>query len=328
MKKKIKDIFFFIDNWSSLRDESVDQNYGSCEKISDLDSNYKSSKCLRLKNSLTWPNIFGFTVIKKSDNKTVQSDETSNLKHLSRSRKNKSTENFKLKSMSVSTASSSLTSLNSLSEVISNENLSKISEQNVTNMIINYSVRLNENTKSLVLNLISLENIDIPNSVIKSKSELSVYIKIDLSYQSKTESNSSVAKTAKTRMIKSRSNPVFDETFEFDSFKFLFESDLDPDFESNEIKLVFNICNTNLFGRDQLIGQHVHFLSKRDFLKFEEKTNANNKCEYICRIFSQKADLLDSKVKILLKNSQVKLSQKSGRIFKLKKEADFFEIVI
>jgi hypothetical protein len=67
---------------------------------------------------------------------------------------------------------------------------------------------------------------------------------------------------------------------------------------------VFNVCNSNLYGRDQIIGQTFHKLSRNDlvnneFNKLVDKIdNASLDLDKSClsRIYSKKVDLIDSRV--------------------------------
>jgi Ca2+-dependent lipid-binding protein len=131
-----------------------------------------------------------------------------------------------------------------------------------------------------------LENVQLPESLLSSNLDLNVYVRIELLGPASSTSSSTPrpsGRTAKTRMIKSRSNPVFDESFHFSEQL----CDLFDNLKSNSdtavggcFRLVFNVCNLNLFGRDQIIGQTVHNL-----VKFDQ----------IARIYSKKVDLVDSK---------------------------------
>lgn len=209
--------------------------------------------------------------------------------------------------------SASYNSINSLTTIISNENLTQSSKQELT-MILNYSLRLNEENKSLEINVLSLENVKLSSSLVQSNLDLNVYIRIELD---SSKSKFLLPKlNAKTRLIKNRINPVYDETFEFNNlaklFDVLYSDDLDT--SSNIYRLVFYICNSNLFGRDQLIGQSVHNIHKDDLINNGDqysKVIDNLTCSShhqqidsvdheinpsLARIYSKKVDLVDSKV--------------------------------
>ena len=249
---------------------------------------------------------------------------------------------------------SSTYSLNSLTTILSNEKimnssrkLSTLKKQNTTdtylqdfitlepqpqlNLILNYSLYLNEKLKVLQVKVISLENVKLPESLSSSNIDLNVYVRIELLAPLAHNIPITERKTAKTRLIKNRSNPIFDESFEFTNLTDLFVNLMSSSDEINEnseefkrnnsFRLVFNVCNSNLFGRDQIIGQTVHTVLKIDLFNNEfinkaiilnEKENSNDKLVNsdnnnnnnpnlinLPRIYSRKVDLVDSKVVFL-----------------------------
>ena len=183
-----------------------------------------------------------------------------------------------------------------------------------SNLILNYSLYLNEKARILFVKIISLENVKLPPTSPTSYQDLNVYVRIDLlvpkdnkATNTSLNMNNVIRKTAKTRFIKNRSNPIYDESFEFDNLTDLFEniaSKSEQDDDKCSFRLVFNVCNSNLYGRDQIIGQTFHKLSRNDlvnneFNKLVDKIdNASLDLDKSClsRIYSKKVDLIDSRV--------------------------------
>ena len=108
-----------------------------------------------------------------------------------------------------------------------------------------------------------------------------MYIKTELVF---IDRNGLLTKrSAKTHMVKNRSNPIFDESFEFNDFIFQNENENDK-----RIGLFFYVCNLNTFGRDQLLGELAQSLSK-SHLTNQEHPNLN-------RVFAGNVNILDPKV--------------------------------
>ena len=251
---------------------------------------------------------------------------------------------------SFSIDSASYNSLNSISTILSNGNLNlfNINQTKLINaaqlgypsIILNYSLYFNERTKSLVISIISLENVHMPASLsAASNIELNIYVKIEIlsskevtmmsmmlnGGSSVNSSQASLAPastqtqtrlpkiSAKTRLIRNKANPVYNETFELENLSFVYEQLNEPDSINDEInmykcyRLVFNVCNSNLFGRDQIIGQTVHNLLREDYFvnseykkimesdvdsgRMKDTTRQVNENVY-SRIFSKKVDLV------------------------------------
>lgn len=184
-----------------------------------------------------------------------------------------------------------------------------------SNLILNYSLYLNEKSKILFVKIISLENVKLPPTSPTSYQDLNVYVRIDLlvpkdnkATNTSLNMNNVIRKTAKTRFIKNRSNPIYDESFEFDNLNDLFEniaSKSEQDDDKCSFRLVFNVCNSNLYGRDQIIGQTFHKLSKNDLVNNEfnklvdkiDNTSLDLDKSCLSRIYSKKVDLIDSRVR-------------------------------
>jgi hypothetical protein len=311
-------IFLIEEKWYSLNEESAgNSNYGAItmddknslySNITEtLESNKENASCLRLPNSLTWPSAFfkRHNSVKKQG--SVESGQTSNTEQQLRSKvTHKRTDNFYMERLSASKTS---ISSSSLSGIVSQENLNRISaEASRSNTIVNYSIYLNESNKSLVLNLISLENVRLPDALKPNQVQLNIYVKIELQIgrqDSKME--------ARTRLIKNKTNPIYDETFEFEHLDLMFNeqeksaADMMMD-DERCLKLVIKVCNSNQFGRDQLIGQVEHQLSREELSKSnrcqdqlfsrsaQQASEASISCRIsnICRIYSKKIDTNDS----------------------------------
>lgn len=263
-------------------------------------------------------------------------------------------------SSSIDSITASYNSLNSITTILSNDNLNlfnlnqtKLMKNNRSasgasalltyqadtyhpNIVLNYSIYFNNLKKSLIINIISLESVQMPpGSLITNNNnlELNIYVKVEIlppkevtmmsinssngvSTSSSASSSSLLpAKiTAKTRVIRNKSNPIYNETFEFDNLSFVFDRLVEDD--GNEInlykcyRLVFNVCNSNLFGRDQIIGQTVHNLVREDcfivneYKKIMQRSASSksvasgvvtdlkdNECIF-SRIYSRKVDLV------------------------------------
>lgn len=166
----------------------------------------------------------------------------------------------------------------SLNSFVSNKNISRVFIEQ-KNLIMNYSILVNEKQNVVTLNIISLENLRSSNTMDwKIIDNLCVYILIEMRFTDKD--GNQVNKTARTRLIKNRANPVFDETFEFDLFQFT---------DKNAINqgLFFYVCNSNSFGRDQLLGEHTQGLHADDLINEE-----NN---LLRRMFSKKVTIINPK---------------------------------
>ncbi len=87
-----------------------------------------------------------------------------------------------------------------------------------------------------------------------------------------------IKKCAKTRHIKSRANPVFDETFEF--VNYCLGSEDNPD-----CGLFLYLCQSNAFGRDQLLGQHVQSLDTDELV--------NREAVELRKMFTRAVEVLD-----------------------------------
>jgi len=141
-----------------------------------------------------------------------------------------------------------------------------------------------------MINLISLENI---KSVLKLN-DCCVYVKLEVMFIN--SKNVEQKQMAKTRLIRNQSSPVYDELFEFRS------SSACDDLEW--IRIAFQICNSNSFGRDQLIGLKEHIIYKKDLLLMIHSE------PFIFRMFSQCIDLLDAKENFQLGQMHVRLLYK------------------
>ena len=175
----------------------------------------------------------------------------------------------------------------SINSIDSIKNVSKTTEDH-REMTINYSIFLNEKNKTLVLNVLSIDNVHYSiGSATRTPhllAELNIYVKIELS--SSNQIKKFVKKSAKTRLIKSTLNPIFDETFEFSYLKFLFDTENNNE-DSGELKLLLSVCNSNPFGRDQLIGEIVQDIARPDAF------NNENGTLYLKQIFSKNINLVD-----------------------------------
>ncbi len=250
---------------------------------------------------------------------TFSSSIKTNSKEASKLRKSN---NFLLKRLSNSASlpnslNNSNSSLNSLSKIVSNESLNiktaLIYKSTNANLILNYSVYLKPEHKLLKVNIISLENL---KSVLKvNDSGLNVYVRIEL-LSPKNARNQLIRKPAKTRLIRNRSNPIYDESFEFEKLDDLFESFQankdslsiqNPNDQtklssslsnSNVYRIVFYICNSNSYGRDQLIGQAVHHIQESDLIRHEDEASkvVSSKQLAFPHIHSKKVDLVDARV--------------------------------
>jgi hypothetical protein len=202
-------------------------------------------------------------------------------------------------------------SVSSLKSILSSQSLTRLVSspsdltKNDSTMIMNYSLCFNKKQKNLIINISSIENISL------SKSDLSVYVKIELNFleSNKDNSNNENTRTGRTRSIKKQSNPVFEETFEFcldKEMKSLFnESKKSID---DLFKITFNVCNSNVYGRDQIIAQHIHTLTLKDLLQSEELVILQKDIELnenyhgssnLYQIFSHRANFIDSNVKYI-----------------------------
>lgn len=182
--------------------------------------------------------------------------------------------------------SSSSSSLASLSSIISTDNLSAVAIKK-TSLMINYSLCYKHSNSTLMINLISLENVKSASKL----TDLNIYVKIEVILLNKSGEQKQLAKT---RMIRNRTNPVYDELFEFKST----HEDL------INVKLLFNICNSNLFGRDQLIGFKEHSIEKKELINMEYKE------PFLFRMYSQSADSIDAKDNFNLGHLQICLLYK------------------
>lgn len=253
----------------------------------DQDSDLNRSKKSRLKIA-TWvfrlTSCFPFFIPPLNDSKrknlSSQTNQSINFN-----------DDIKLRQFSID----SLNNLNNI-QFVSSDNLNEKSKNlinNTTNQakssntILNYSLHLSETSKSLKLNILSIENVYLTNMMTSTNQDLNVYIKIEMLTPIDNDPRKLIAKT---RLIKNRKSPMFDETFEFHNLDdlIIYLKDLqnqNSNILCNSYRLMFNICNSNLFGRDQLIGQIVHSFTRNDF-QFE-----NNQC----KIYSKKVDLVDGK---------------------------------
>jgi len=87
-----------------------------------------------------------------------------------------------------------------------------------------------------------------------------------------------VKKSAKTRQIKARTSPVFDETFEF--IDYCLGSENNPD-----CGIFFYVCQLNSFGRDQLLGKYVQNLDPEQLI--------NSESAQLRKMFKRDVDILD-----------------------------------
>ncbi|CAF0708770.1 unnamed protein product [Brachionus calyciflorus] len=286
-------------------EESQCSNYGTCEEKS---SNYSINSETRLRRDSISNESLSTTWTQKFLQK-IQNFKNINLKN-----NNKESDSINLRSLSRMSSFSSYTSINSLSTILSNENLPQ--HNKMQNIILNYSLYLNPLNKSLRIDLVSLENVKLPISLVQSNLDLNVYVRIELLEPNCEKNLNNLKKIcAKTRLIKNRTNPIYDETFEFNNLNELFNCLLnESQNDSGCFRLVFNVCNSNLFGRDQIIGLCVHSLKQDDLTDNNNKSlNVNKDTSYsvvdmekhpVCsKIYSKKIDLVDSK------SSEVNLGQ-------------------
>lgn len=275
---------FFLERCSKLNEDNFCSSYGTCEEKSSTFSSDSHTR-LRPLDKQNQPGPASNFIqklknlkIKLSNNK--QAGESIDLERLPR--------------MSSINSSASYASLNSLATILSNDQLP---QHHTPNMILNYSLQLDPHKQSLNINLISLEHVKLPIALVQSNIDLNVYIKIELLEPNRNiYTNISQKLCAKTRMIKNRSNPVYEETFEFTSLNDLFQSLVSENLNESSacFRLVFNVCNSNLFGRDQIIGLCVHRFNKDDLADNFEVEKITS------RIFSKKIDLVDSKVSFFI----------------------------
>ena len=191
-------------------------------------------------------------------------------------------------------------------------------------------------TRSLLVRVISLENVlfsslmpidfnSISSSSNTPNDALNVYVRIELLSPPATTNNCHnirsihQRKMAKTRSIRQRQCPIYDEAFEFrggDDLDELFanlSTATQTTTSTNCFRLVFNVCNSNMYGRDQILGLAVHNLlacdlnnrsqSEQSFILLINSTdnnNNNNLVDLPPRIYSKKVDLVDTKVRITL----------------------------
>jgi hypothetical protein len=254
--------------------------------------------------------------------------------------------------------SASYNSLNSITTILSNDNLNLFNLNQTKlmtaarleqpNIILNYSLLFEERRRALVVNIISLEHEHMPVSLTSSSAassashnDLNVYVKLEIlppkevtmaSMNANGSSQSSLASlpkiSAKTRLIRNKSSPIYNETFELENLGFIYDqlpsssnannnNTVVPG-SSNEVnlfkcfRLVFNVCNSNLFGRDQIIGQTVHNLLREDCLTASAykrvmegslKDSGENSVseQSFSRIYSKKVDLVvDARVCIFI----------------------------
>jgi hypothetical protein len=194
--------------------------------------------------------------------------------------------------------SASYNSLNSITTILSHDNLNLFNMNQTKlmtaarleqpNIILNYSLYFDARKKSLIINIISLEHVQMPASLTgSSNSDLNIYVKLEIlppkevtmgsismSSQASLVPHPPLPKiSAKTRVIRHKSSPIYNETFELENLSFIYDQLLESeaavtaDTVVNLFKcyrLVFNVCNSNLFGRDQIIGQTVHNLLRED----------------------------------------------------------------
>ena len=185
------------------------------------------------------------------------------------------------------TKSGSLSSLTSLTSIISIDTSTvRIKKASLS---VNYSICIKNSV--LIINLISLENI---KSVLKLN-DCCVYVKLEVLFINSNE-NSEQKQMAKTRLLKNQSSPVYDELFEFRSSSGCDDLEL--------IRIAFQICNSNSFGRDQLIGLKEHIIDKKDL------TVMIHSEPFMFRMFSQCIDLLDAKENFQLGQIHVRLLYK------------------
>jgi len=175
-------------------------------------------------------------------------------------------------------------------------------------IILNYSLHLNMANRSLFVRVISLENVKFSSSSnllvdfnsSNTNETLNVYVRVELLSPPINNVNNMRAiyqrKMAKTRSIKQRQSPIYDEAFEFrggDELNELFDNlSMQQTSTTNCFRLVFNVCNSNLYGRDQILGLAVHNLLACDL----NNQSDDKSVDLPPRIYSKKVDLVDSKV--------------------------------
>ncbi|RNA14772.1 hypothetical protein BpHYR1_047213, partial [Brachionus plicatilis] len=263
---------------SKLNEQNLCSSYGTCEEKSSAFSSDSHTR-LRPSADLAKPALATNFIQKIKDFK----------KKFTKSEPSESIDLERFGRMSSINSSNSYASLNSLATILSNDHLPP---HHTPNMILNYSLQLEPNRRSLAIDLISLENVKLPMSLLQSSVDLNVYIKIEL-LEPNRDIYANVAQKlcAKTRMIKNRANPVYEETFEFNCLNDLFDSLANFVESAPRFRLVFNVCNSNIFGRDQIIGLCVHTFTKEDLYLADNLDLQKS----INRIYSKKIDLVDSK---------------------------------
>ncbi len=180
----------------------------------------------------------------------------------------------------------------SLSSIISTDIIKSDRDLNKSLLMVNYSICFKNSC--LVINLISLENVKSTSN----NSQLCVYVKVEVFFlETNNNEQKQLIQLAKTRMIRNRSNPVYDEIFEF-------KSKLD---QLDEIRLVFSICNSNSYGRDQLIGTKEHLIDKK------EMQSMINSEPFLFRMYSQCLNILDSNENFQLGQLQLCLLYKKQK---------------
>jgi hypothetical protein len=263
--------------------------YGTYEdKVSIIDdeevSNHKKSRFKVMTWMFRLTSCFPFFLPPLSDHKRKHfSNQTNKSINLD--------DDIKLRQFSID----SLNNLNNI-QFVSSDNLNEKSKNLIhsttnsaksSNTILNYSLNLSEANKTLKLNIMSIENVYLSNMMASTNQDLNVYIKIEMLTPIDNDPRKLIAKT---RLIKNRKSPMYDESFEFSNLDdlIIYLKDRQNQISNilcNSYRLMFNICNSNLFGRDQLIGQVIHSFTEDDF-QIE-----NNQC----KIYSRKVDLVDSK---------------------------------
>ena len=293
---------------TSLTEESTKAKYGTVKKQEEEEKPEEMSHF-----KLSSLNLFG-SIFRSKKQSLINNDELENRYKSTGNKRNNDDDDdeiilnkMDLPHSSSSTLVKSSSSLNSITKIISTDSintLTTVEPNHRPSPIFNFSICYNSVTSTLFVNVISLENLP---SVEARALDLNVYVRVEIklpnSYLSRFTSNSKeleainayLNKMAKTRSIRSNVNPVYDETFEFDNFRYLSEmaNDGDDDGEAdNHFRAIFLICNLNQFGRDQIIGQLEH-----KFLASELLLTESNRQSYACRIYSNKLDLINTVIK-------------------------------
>ena len=193
-----------------------------------------------------------------------------------------------------------------------------IAHVNRTTSLLNYSLSVDAPSRSLCVNVISAENVSDPKALSssptttttsRSLADLSIYVRVELGQSSGPAVASANARgagagttgtqLAKTRVIRSTTSPVYDESFRFKlPSRAALERDPNP-----LLLLTFSVCNSNRYGRDQILGRFVHSLDASIATEAPNSTAEQNSSSSIsrssadsdsCQVFSRQLDASSS----------------------------------